>query len=213
MKIGILGSGPVAQALGNGFLEEGHEVMLGTSNASKLKEWKENEGKGAKVGSFTDTAFFGQILVLAVKGSAALDVLAGCGESNFNGKTIIDTTNPIADAPPINGVLQYYTTLSDSQMERLQKAFPKANFVKAFSIIGNAFMYKPEFESTPTMFICGNNKKAKEEVKGILDSFGWEVEDMGMAESARAIEPLAILWCIPGFLNNNWATALKLLKK
>ena len=61
------------------------------------------------------------------------------------------------------------------------------------------------------MFICGNRAEAKEEVKSILARFGWEVEDMGSVEAARAIEPLCVLWCIPGFLRNQWTHAFKLL--
>jgi predicted dinucleotide-binding enzyme len=97
-------------------------------------------------------------------------------------------------------------------MEELQSAFPDANFVKAFNSVGNVFMVNPKFESKPTMFICGNNAGAKKEVIHILDLFGWETADMGAAEAARAIEPLCILWCIPGFLENKWTHAFKLLK-
>ncbi|MFZ8439413.1 hypothetical protein ACO1M2_13740, partial [Staphylococcus aureus] len=79
---------------------------------------------------------------------------------------------------------------------------------------GNAFMYKPNFsEGTPSMFIAGNSEEAKATVTTILTHFGWETEDMGKAEAARAIEPLCILWCLPGFTKNQWHHAFKLLKK
>jgi predicted dinucleotide-binding enzyme len=110
-------------------------------------------------------------------------------------------------------VLQFFTGHDDSLMEQLQKLAPETNFVKAFNSVGNALMVNPQFESKPTMFICGNNDKAKQEAAKILDLFGWEVEDMGKAEAARAIEPLCILWCIPGFRENRWTHAFKLLKK
>jgi predicted dinucleotide-binding enzyme len=127
---------------------------------------------------------------------------------------VIDATNPIADAAPENGVLKFFTDLSSSLMEELQKKFSQANFVKAFSCVGNALMVNPDFGGTkPTMFIAGNNDDSKKAVKQILDSFGWEIEDMGKVEAARAIEPLCILWCIPGFLENKWMHAFKLLKK
>jgi predicted dinucleotide-binding enzyme len=127
---------------------------------------------------------------------------------------VIDTCNPIADAPPVNGVLQYFTSQNDSLMERLQKRFPTARLVKAFSSVGNAHFVNPDFGGTkPSMFICGNDSGAKEQTKAILDKFGWETEDMGQVQSARAIEPLCILWCIPGFLQNRWSHAFKLLKK
>ncbi len=211
MKVGVLGSGVVGQVLANGFIAHGYEVMIGTRNKEKLSE---KVSKKAKIGSFSDAAAFGSIVVLAVKGTAANDVLDMAGADNLNGKTVIDSTNPIADAPPSNGVLKFFTSLDNSLMERLQNAFPNAHFVKAFNSIGNAFMVNPDFGGLkPTMFICGNDENAKKEVSKILELFGFEVDDMGKAEAARAIEPLCILWCIPGFLHNEWSHAFKLLKK
>ena len=211
-KIGIIGSGIVAQTLGTGFLKHGYQVMVGTSDKSKLAEWQKGAGANALLGSFADTAKFGEIIVLAVKGTIAKNALALMGHENLNNKTIIDATNPIADAPPINGVLKYFTTLDKSLMEELQETVPAANFVKGFNSVGNAFMVNPPFESKPTMFICGNNEYAKKEVSIIIDQFGWETADFGMAESARAIEPLCMLWCIPGLSENKWTHAFKLLK-
>ncbi len=113
----------------------------------------------------------------------------------------------------MNGVLRFFTTLDESLMERLQRLAPAARFVKAFSSVGNALMVNPQLAGgPPTMFICGNDAAAKAEVKGILDQFGWATEDMGGAEAARAIEPLCMLWCIPGFRQNRWRHAFKLLE-
>ena len=211
MKIGILGSGDVAKALAGGFLKHGHDVKLGTRTPAKLAEWAAKNPKG-RIAGFADAASYGELVVLAVKGTAALEVLRLAGAANLAGKPVIDVTNPIADAPPVNGVLKYYTSLDESQMERLQREFAGARFVKAFNSVGNAFMVDPQFKGgRPTMFICGNDEAAKQIVTGILDQFGWEVADMGKAEGARAIEPLCILWCIPGFLRNDWSHAFKLL--
>lgn len=211
MKIGILGSGDVAQALAGGFLKHGHAVMLGTRTPAKLAAWATRNPQ-ARIADFSDAAKFGELVVLAVKGSAAMDVLHLAGAGSLAEKTVIDVTNPIADVPPVNGVLKYYTSLDESQMERLQRAFDRVRFVKAFNSVGNAFMVNPQFKGgKPTMFICGNDEPAKQVVRGILDQFGWETADMGKVEAARAIEPLCILWCIPGFLRNDWAHAFKLL--
>ncbi len=211
MKIGVLGSGDVAKALAAGLLKHGHDVTLGTRTPAKLVDWIVKHPKG-RIANFADAARFAELVILAVKGSAAADVLRLAGAVNFAGKPVIDVTNPIADEPPVNGVLKYYTTLDDSQMERLQREFGEARFVKAFNSVGNAFMVNPQFkEGKPTMFICGNDEAAKKIVVGILDQFGWEVADMGKVEAARAIEPLCMLWCIPGFLRNEWAHAFKLL--
>ena len=214
MKIGILGSGIVGQTLASGFTKHGYDVMIGTRNSGKLSELKEKIESKVSVGSFTETVKFGEIVVLAVKGTAAKEILKIAGEVNLEGKTVIDVTNPIANKPPENGVLKFFTSLDKSLMEELQFEVPKANFVKAFNSIGSAFMVNPDFNGEkPTMFICGNDEGAKKEVNEILDKFGFEVEDMGGVEAARAIEPLCMLWCIPGFLKNEWSHAFKLLKK
>lgn len=212
-KIGILGSGAVAKVLASGFLKHGHEVMLGTRDVSKLSDWQKQNPSG-KTGSFTEAAAFGKIIVLAVKGTAWKQVIELAGATNLTDKTVIDALNPIEASPPVNGVLKFFTDLNSSLMEQLQTTYPNANFVKAFNSVGSAFMVNPDFGGIkPSMFICGNSDAAKAEVKSILTAFGWETEDMGKAEAARAIEPLCMLWCIPGFLNNQWTHAFKLLKK
>ena len=202
----------VAQTLASGFLNYGYQVMLGTRDRGKLAEWQKQAGENAKIGSFEESAQFGDIIVLAAKGTAAKEVLKLAGAKNLAGKIVIDTTNPIADAPPDNGVLRFFSTLDNSLMEDLQKQVPEANLVKAFSCIGSPFMVNPGFGQKPTMFICGNNTDAKKEVSGILELFGHDVADMGGVQSARAIEPLCMLWCIPGMLNNKWHHAFKLIK-
>ena len=212
-NIGILGSGTVGQTLGNGFIKHGYKVMIGTRDDSKLVDWKKQAGENASVGSFKEAAAFGSTIVLAVKGKYANLALKDAGIQNINGKTIIDTTNPIEDAPPTNGVIKFFTDLNESLLEKLQKEFPQANFVKSFNSVGNVFMVNPEFAGgKPTMFICGNNEDSKQVIKEILDLFGWEIADMGKAEAARAIEPLCMLWCIPGMTKNEWHHAFKLLK-
>lgn len=213
-RIGVLGSGIVGQVLANGFIKHGYEVMIGTNDPSKHAALGEQTGGKAAIGNFEVTAKFGEIIVLASKGTAAESAIRIAGLANLGGKTVIDTTNPIADAAPVNGVLQYFTTTGESLMERLQAMAPGANFVKAFNSVGNAFMINPDFKGIrPSMFLCGNSDSAKAEVTEIIETFGWEPEDMGKAEAARAIEPLCILWCIPGFTKNQWNHAFKLLKQ
>ncbi|EKR71512.1 NADPH-dependent F420 reductase [Leptospira noguchii] len=212
-KIGILGSGIVGQTLANGFLKYGAEVKIGTRDFEKLKDWLAKAGVGASIGSFSEAANFGEIIVLCSKGSVASEVLTLAGINSLNGKTIIDTTNPISEIPPQNGVLNFFTSYNESLMESLQKQAPKANFVKCFSSVGSSLMVNPQFKGgRPSMFICGNENSSKKQVKEILDTFGWDSEDMGTVEAARAIEPLCILWCIPGFLSQSWTHAFKLLK-
>ena len=212
MKVGIIGSGVVAQALGAGFAKHRHDVMLGTRDPSKLVDWAERNPT-ARIGDFAATAKFGELVVLAVKGTVAAEALRAAGAENLSGKPVIDATNPIADAPPVNGVLRFFTTLDESLMEQLQREFADARFVKAFNSVGSAMMVNPQFAGgQPTMFICGNDDAAKKTVSEILDQFGWETGDMGRVEAARALEPLCMLWCIPAFLRNEWTHAFKLLR-
>jgi 8-hydroxy-5-deazaflavin:NADPH oxidoreductase len=213
MKIGILGSGGVAQTLGAGFTKHGHSVMLGSREPGKLADWAAQVA-GARTGSLGDTAAFGDLLILAVKGRAALAVLQATGAAALAGKIVIDACNPMADAPPVDGVLQYTTGPNESLMESLQQAFPQARFVKAFNSVGAAHMIDPKFAGgPPTMFIAGNDDAAKAQVSALLREVGWDAADMGTAAGARAIEPLAMLWCIPGLRRNQWSHGFKLLQQ
>jgi len=214
LKIGIIGSGIVGQTLANGFVTHGYAVTIGTNTPRKREELSAKTHGKAIVGSFEDAAAFGDIVVLATKGIASEAAVRAAGITNLRSKTVIDTTNPIAEAPPVNGVLQYFTAQNESLMEKLQALAPDAHFVKSFSCVGNAFMVNPDFGGVkPTMFICGNHEGAKADVKTILDQFGFEVADMGAVEGARAIEPLCMLWCIPGFLSHTSTHAFKLLRR
>ena len=212
MKIGIIGSGDVGQTLASGFLKHGYDVVIGTSKPAKLAEWAKQNPKG-RVGSFAEAAKFGDAVVLAVKGAIATDAVRLAGAANLAGKPVLDATNPIADAPPVNGVLKFFTDINDSLMERLQREFTEVHFVKAFNSVGAYCMVNPQFAGgKPTMFIAGNDAAAKKTVTAILDQFGWETADMGPAVAVRAIEPLCMLWCIPGFTQNDWMHAFKLLR-
>ncbi|GAB2504245.1 NADPH-dependent F420 reductase [Nocardiopsis aegyptia] len=213
MKVGILGSGPVARALGSGFHARGHEVVFGTRDPAKLDDWLAAH-PGGRAAGLAEAAGHGELVVLAVKGSTAAEALRGADAGRtLAGTTVIDTTNPISDTPPVGGVLGYFTGPNESLMERLQAEFPEVRFVKAFNSVGNQAMVDPAFEGgPPTMFVCGDDARAKAEVTGVLDDFGWETEDMGPVEAARAIEPLCVLWCLPGLLHGRWDHAFKLVR-
>ncbi len=212
MKVGVLGSGTVGQVLSEGFLKHGDEVMRGSRDPGKLAAWRAGAGPRAQAGTFAEAARFGELVVLAVKGTAAAAAVDACGGA-LAGKVVLDATNPIAEAPPVNGVLRFFTGPNESLMETLQARAPAARFVKAFSCVGNALMVNPSLPGgKPTMFICGNDEGARREAARVLDRFGWEVADMGTAEAARAIEPLCMLWCIPGLRENRWKHAFKLLQ-
>jgi 8-hydroxy-5-deazaflavin:NADPH oxidoreductase len=215
MKVGILGSGNVGRVLGAGFREQGHAVMLGSRDPNKpeVQQWLGKDA-GASAGTFEQTAQFGDLLVLATLGRGAVEAVKLAGPKNLAGKTIIDATNPIADAPPVDGVLVYTTGPNESLGEQVQDAAPGAHVVKAFNSVGAARMIHPKYEDgPPTMFLCGNDAAAKKQVEDVIRSFGWEPFDCGTIKSARALEPLCMLWCIPGFRQNLWTHAFKLLTK
>lgn len=213
-RVAVLGSGKVGEVLAGGFLKHGDEVVRGSRSPEKLEEWRAAAGSRASVATLSDAVRGADLVVLAVKGAAAEEAVRLAGPDALAGKTVIDATNPIADAPPVNGVLRYFTTLDESLMERLQRLAPAAKFVKAFSCVGNAFMVNPDFGGEkPTMFICGDDAAAKRQVQDVLARFGWDWEDVGGVEAARAIEPLCILWCAPGFQRGQWAHAYRVLRK
>jgi hypothetical protein len=211
-RVGVIGSGQVGQVLAKGFKKHGYDVRIGSRTPAKLSEFASVTGIPAARSA--DVAAWADAIVLAVLGRGAEEALREAGSSNLTGKIVIDTTNPIDDAPPEDGVIRFFTGPNDSLMERLQAKFPDARFVKAFSSVGNALMVDPRFESgPPTMFYCGDDGAAKAEVAKLLRQFGWDPADMGTAKAARAIEPLCQLWCIPGFLRNQWTHAFGLLTR
>jgi hypothetical protein len=189
--------------------------MLGTRDPAKgeVPGWLQAH-PGAKAGTFRETAIFGDIVVLAVLGLVVEEVIAQAGPDHFKGKVLIDTTNPIADGPPVNGILQFTTGPNYSLGEKVQALLPNAHVVKSFNSTGSALMINPKFaEGTPTMFLCGNNPDAKRQVSEIITQFGWEPFDCGDVAASRALEPLCILWCLPGFLRNDWNHAFKMLTR
>ena len=214
MRVGVIGSADVGQTIAAGLKKHGYDVRIASRSPEKLAAFSSKSG--IQAGAFADVAAWAEAVVLAVKGDAAEDAVRQAGASNLRGKPVLDTTNPIANEPPEDGVLRFFTPPNDSLMERLQRASPDAKFVKAFNSVGSDLMVNPSFPGAarPTMFYCGDDAGAKALVARIIDQFGWEGADMGTAKAARAIEPLCILWCIPGFRENAWSNhAFHVLKR
>jgi hypothetical protein len=212
MKIGIIGSGSVAQVLGTGFLSKGHQLMLGTRDASKLGAWLTEAGDKASVGTFEDAAKFGEIVFLSVPGTALGAAVELAGKENFKGKTVIDITNPMdfsQGTPP-----RFTATVGNSLGETVQRLLPDANVIKAFNSIGVAVMMDPDFNGEKaTHFIAGNSDEAKAQATKLIGEFGWEVVDVGGIEQAFFLEALASLWVNHAFKSNNWNQAFKLLSR
>ena len=210
-RVGVIGSGVAGQTLAKGFKTHGYDVRIGSRTPGKLAEFSATTG--IQSGSFSDVAAWADSIVLVVSGHAAIEAINEAGPQNLSGKLVIDVTNPLTHEPPVNGVLKLFTGPNESLMEKLQAAVPSARFVKAFNSVGAPRMVNPSFAGgPPTMFYCGDDAAAKADVRKVLEQFGWEPLDMGVAAAARAIEPLVVLWCIPGFLQNSWTHAFKLLR-
>jgi predicted dinucleotide-binding enzyme len=211
MKAGIIGSGEVGQRLGDGLIELGHEVMIGSRDPAKLAAWVSKHSKAASAGSFSDAATYGDIAVVATSWAGTKSAIELAGTRNFAGKTVIDVTNPLdfSSMPPKLAV-----GCTDSAGEMVQRMLPDAKVVKAFNIVGNPLMVHPEFPGgRPTMFICGNDDGANKTVNGIVTAFGWECIDIGGIEGSRLLEQLAMLWMNYYFRTNTGNHAFKLLRK
>jgi len=212
MKIGIIGSGGVAQTLAGGFLAKGHDVMLGTRNAGKLDEWLASAGERGSVGSFADAAHFGDIVFLSVPGTVIEEAVRTAGVDSFTGKTVIDLTNPMDFS---EGVPPKFTgTVGNSLGEQVQRALPEANVVKAFNSIGVAVMLDPIFDGeAATHFIAGNSDEAKAQAARLIEQFGWDVVDVGGIEQSFFLEALASLWVNYAVRTNHWTQAFRLLRR
>jgi len=212
MKIGILGTGEVGQALAKGFLGAGHQVKMGSREAKKAEDWAATMGEGASGGTFADAAKWGELVVIATHWSGTGDVIQAAGAESFAGKVVIDVTNPLIFEPGKPPALALGHT--DSGGEQVQRWLPGARVVKAFNIVGSAHMVHPDFPGgPPDMWIAGNDAEAKAAVAEILDAFGWGVIDLGGIEGARLLEPLCIIWVLYGASTGTWNHAFKLLRK
>jgi predicted dinucleotide-binding enzyme len=211
VRVGVLGSGDVGKVLAAGFASLGHEVTVGSRDPEKLREWASASAR-TSAGTFADAATFGDILVLATLGTGTLDAIKLAGVDAFDGKVVIDATNPLDFSKGMPPTLFAGTT--DSLGEQVQRLIPKARVVKAFNTVGNAHMIHPQFPGgPPDMFLCGNDAEGKKIVSQICEAFGWGVVDIGGIEGSRYLEPMCMTWVLYGIRNSSWNHAFKLLRK
>jgi len=212
-RVGVLGSGEVGRRLAAGFSSRGHSVMISSRDPGKpdLREWLRGDGAGVEAGTLAETAAHGELLVLAMLGTAAEEAIAEAGQGNFSGKVVIDATNPLdfsGGFPPklaISG--------EDSLGERIQRALPDAKVVKAFNTIGNQYFVDPSFpEGQPTMLIAGNDEGATCTVGDVLADLGWpDPVDIGGIEGSRELEAICIACVKIGGARGSWDHGFKLL--
>ncbi len=226
MKIGILGTGIVGRTLASKFASEGNDVMIGTRSVNDtmakvkpdgmgnppFKEWQKQNQK-VKLGTFTDAAKFGELILLATFGDVTKNAIELAGKENFKSKVVVDTTNPLdfsKGVPP-----RFSVTLDNSLGEQIQNYIPDAKVVKAFNSIGAHIMPNPKREEgDPDFFLAGNDEAAKKQISEIVTKWGWKsVTDLGDISQAFWLEALAMIWINYGFKYNSWSQAFKLLKK
>jgi hypothetical protein len=214
MNIGILGSGDVGRSLGAGLASKGHDVLIGTQHPDKpeLAAWRTKAGKRGSVGTFADAAAHGEIVLVCTKGEATEAALGLAGPKNFDGKVVIDVTNPLDFSKGMPPGLFVGTT--DSLGERIQRKIPNAKVVKALNIVNNQTMTNPKMtEGAPDMLICGNDAAAKRTVAGLLKEFGWgEPIDVGRIDGARWLEAMVPLWVRVCTAVDSWTVAWRVLR-
>jgi predicted dinucleotide-binding enzyme len=200
MKIGILGSGPVGQALARGYEEHGHDVRIGT---------RKDDVEGLPIGSPAHVAADAEVVVLAVRGMVAVDVVTSL-RHQLADKVLVDATNPLdySSAGP-----RLFVGGDDSLGERVQRAVTRTKVVKAYNIVGNALMVDPRVPGgPPTMFIGGDDDGGKRVVTGLLRNTGWDVVDLGGIATSRYLEAMAMVWVLYGQHSGTWRHAFKLLR-
>jgi len=213
MKIGILGTGEVGKAIGNGFIALGHEVLMGAREAGNPKaiEWADGTGGASTAGTFEEAARFGELVVLATLGLAGEEALRLAGHENLAGKILWDATNPLDFSKGMPPAL--VGGLGSSAGEKHQRAVPAAKVLKVFNTVGNALMFQPKLahEIRPDMFICGDDAAAKQKTAELLADFGWETIDVGAISAAHYLEAMCLVWVLAAAKSGKWMQAFKLV--
>ena len=194
MKMGVLGSGIVAQGLSARLAELGHEVMIGTRDADKLKGWQSSNQR-VTIGSFAETAAHGDMIINATNGVGSLNALTLAGEENLRGKILLDVSNPLDFSRGFPPSLTVFGT--DSLAEQIQRAFPSTRVVKALNTVTARVMTHPleVANGDHHVFISSNDVDAKAQVTDLLRSFGWiHIFDLGDLSTARGTEAYQLLW-------------------
>lgn len=198
MRIGVLGTGPVGQALATRLVETGHDVVMGARDAAneKAQSWAATHGERARPGTFADAAAHGEVVVNATGGAVSLLALQAAGSDNLAGKVLLDVANamkPDSGFPP-----QLDPVSSDSLAEQIQRAFPDARVVKGLNTMNADVMVRPDrLPGEHDVFIAGDDAEAKDVVHRLLGDLGWpesSVRDVGGLAAARGLEMYLIFW-------------------
>ncbi|HEY8181104.1 MAG TPA: NAD(P)-binding domain-containing protein, partial [Thermoanaerobaculia bacterium] len=194
------------------FAATGNDVKIGSRTPEKLNDFVTEAAPRVTASTFTETARFGEVIVVATLGTGTEEAIRIAGPENFTRKVTIDATNPLEFTP--GGPPRLAIGHTDSLGERVQRWAPNARVVKAFNTVGNTLFYRPQLPGgPPDMFICGNDPAAKIAVSRICSEFGWGVIDIGGIEGARYLEAMCMTWVLHGILSGGWNHAFKMLRK
>ena len=202
MKIAVLGTGMVGQALAGRLDELGHQVSLGTRDPEATRA-RTGEGEpgawlrdhaGVTAATFADAAAGAEVVVFAGNGAAALEILGAAGAGNLDGKVLVDVSNPLdfsGGFPP-----RLFVKDDDSLAEQVQRAFPGARVVKTLNTMNASLMVHPDrLPEGTTVFVSGDEADAKAVVTDLLTSFGHtDVLDLGDLSTARGAEMYVAFW-------------------
>ena len=204
MKIGLIGSGVVAQTLGTKLVALGHDVALGTRDPKKLddkkgmgaplKDWLAKTNGKAKVVTFKEAAAHGELLINATHGQVAVEALQMAEAGKVGSKVLIDTANELDFSKGAPGAL---ASQERCLAERIQVAFPNLRVVKSLNTMAATVMVDPKAlkGGDHTIFMAGNDKAAKGQVAELLQSFGWtDILDLGDIANARGPEMYLGMW-------------------
>lgn len=210
MKVGILGSGDVGKSLARGFSSLGHEVKIGSRSPEKLNDFVSEMGGRVSSGTLEQAARYGDLIALATLGTANEEAIRLGGVANFDGKVVLDATNPLTFEP--GKPPRLFVGFDDSLGERVQRQIPNARVVKCFNTAGNTTFYQPKYAGgSPDMFLAGNDSDAKKIARQVCEHFGWGAIDLGGIEAARYTEPMCLAWVMHGVLTGSWGHAFKML--
>lgn len=210
MKIAVLGTGEVGRALAGGYAGHGHEVVVGTRDVDRQDLRAFAAAAGVALASSADAIADADLVVLAWLGAVTVAALAEVGAERFDGKVVVDATNPLEF---VDGEPRLFVSGDDSLGERVQRAIPAARVVKAYNSVGNGLMVDPRLpEGPPTMFVAGNHPEAKAVVTALLAETGWDSEDLGGIEASRLLESLCLAWVAIGRRTGSWGHAFKVLR-
>jgi predicted dinucleotide-binding enzyme len=194
MRMGVLGSGMAAQAISARLAELGHDVVIGTRDADKLRGWQSSNQR-VLIGTFAETAAHGEMVFNATNGAGSLNALSMAGDENLADKILVDVSNPLDFTDGFPPSLTVFG--KDSLAEQIQRAFPMTKVVKTLNTVTARVMTHPleVADGDHHVFISGNDVDAKEQVIDLLRSFGWiNIFDLGDLSTARGTEAYLLLW-------------------